>query len=96
MKRKAFLLTDGEICKHSIFITEGCLRGYTVDKRGNEHVLSFAPPGWWIADLYSLFSQRPGSLYIAAITDTTTLMLSNTNKETYIITCQNLNAFSKF
>jgi CRP-like cAMP-binding protein len=80
-KRKQFILTDGDICKNSTFVTKGCLRGFTVDKNGNEHVLSFAPPGWWIADMYSLISQKPGILSIEALEDTDTILLSKTNQE---------------
>ncbi|WPU93837.1 Crp/Fnr family transcriptional regulator [Mucilaginibacter sabulilitoris] len=81
IKRKQFLLTYGDICKHSIFVTAGCLRGYTVDKGGIEHVLSFAPPDWWIADMYSLLSQKPGILNIDALEDTDVLLLSKANQE---------------
>jgi CRP-like cAMP-binding protein len=81
LKRKQFLLEDGEICRYSAFVTSGCLRGYTVDKNGIEHVLSFAPPDWWMADLYSLFSQKPGILNIEALEDTETILLSKTNQE---------------
>jgi len=81
VKRKHFLLEEGEICRYSAFVTGGCLRGYTVDKDGFEHVLSFAPPGWWAADMYSLLSQKPGLLNIEALEDTTMLLLSKTNQE---------------
>lgn len=81
IKRKQFLLTDGDICKYSAFVTSGCLRGYTVDKGGIEHVLSFAPPDWWIADMYSLLSQKPGILNIEALEDTEVLLLSKVNQE---------------
>jgi CRP-like cAMP-binding protein len=81
IKRKQFLLTDGDICKHSAFVTSGCLRGYTIDKGGIEHVLSFAPPDWWIADMYSLLSQKPGILNIEALEDTEVLLLSKASQE---------------
>ena len=81
IKRKQFLLTDGDICRYSTFVTSGCLRGYTVDKSGIEHVLSFAPPDWWIADMYSLLSQKPGILNIEALEDTEVLLLSKANQE---------------
>jgi CRP-like cAMP-binding protein len=81
IKRKEFFLNEGEICKYSIFVTSGCLRGFTVDKNGVEHVLSFAPPGWWIADMYSLISQKPGILNIEALEDTEAILLSKVNQE---------------
>lgn len=81
IKRKQFTLNEGEICRNSVFVTDGCLRGFTVDKNGIEHVLSFAPPGWWIADMYSLISQKPGILNIEALEDTEGIILSKTNQE---------------
>ncbi len=81
IKRKEFLLNEGEICKYSVFVTSGCLQGFTVDKNGVEHVLSFAPPGWWIADMYSLISQKPGILNIEALEDTETILLSKSAQE---------------
>jgi len=81
IKRKQFFLNDGDVCKYSAFVTAGCLRGFTVDKNGIEHVLSFAPPDWWIADMYSLISQKPGILNIEALEDTETILLSKANQE---------------
>jgi CRP-like cAMP-binding protein len=46
-----------------------------------EHVLNFAPVGWWIADMYSLLSQKPGTLNIEALEDSDTLLLSKVNQE---------------
>lgn len=81
IKRKHFVLQYGQICKYSTFVTSGCLRGFTVDENGFEHVLNFGPPGWWIADMYSLISQKPGILNIEAIDDTEALILSKADQE---------------
>lgn len=81
LRAKKLLLREGDVCKHSSFITTGCLRGYTVDKNGFEHVLTFAPKGWWIADMYSLLSQKPGTLTIEAMKDSELLLLSRKNQE---------------
>jgi CRP-like cAMP-binding protein len=81
LKKKELLLQQGEICKHSAFVTAGCLRGYSIDKNGTEHVLSFAPADWWMADMYSLISQQPGVLNIEALEDTEMLLLSKVHQE---------------
>lgn len=78
---KTFLFKQGEICKYSAFVLDGCLRGYTIDSNGFEHVLSFAPKDWWIGDIYSLLSQKPGNLNIEAMVDTEVLLLSKKNQE---------------
>jgi CRP-like cAMP-binding protein len=79
--RRQALLHTGEVCKYSAFVNEGCLRGYTVDENGFEHVMNFAPQGWWIADMYSLISQKPGTLTIDAIEPSQLLLLSKVKQE---------------
>jgi len=81
IKSKDFLIQQGEISKHSAFVLNGCLRGFTIDSNGFEHVLSFAPKDWWIADMYSLLSQKPGNLNIEAMVDTEVVLISKNNQE---------------
>jgi CRP-like cAMP-binding protein len=81
IKRKTIWLGEGEICKYSLFVISGCLRSYTFDKNGIEHVLDFAPPDWWIADMYSLITQKPGIANIEAIEDSEVLLLSKSSQE---------------
>jgi len=80
-KAKSILLKEGGICLHSYFVTKGILRSYTIDENGVEHVVSFASPGWWIADMYSYLSQRPGQLYIETNEDSEVILLSKENQE---------------
>lgn len=81
VKRKDWILKSGEVCKYSYFVTNGCLRGYTIDTNGFEHVLNFAPKNWWMADMYSLLSQKPGTIYIQALEATNILALSKDAQE---------------
>ncbi len=80
-KAKTILLKEREVCTHSFFVTKGILRSYTMDENGVEHVLSFACPGWWIADMYSYLSQRKGQLYIEVNEDAEVILLSKENQE---------------
>ncbi len=92
-KKKQFYLQENEICLHSVFVINGCLRGYTIDENGFEHILQFAPADWWIADMYSLISQKPGNLNIDAIEDTNVLLLSRSDEEKLFI---NVPKFERF
>jgi CRP-like cAMP-binding protein len=85
IKKKQFYLKENDVCQHSVFVNKGCLRGYTVDENGFEHILQFAPPDWWIADMYSLITQKPGNLNIDAIEDTVVLLLSRKDQEKLFI-----------
>ncbi|WP_432672849.1 Crp/Fnr family transcriptional regulator [Flavobacterium sp. SM2513] len=80
-KSKTVLLKADEVCTQSYFVTEGIMRSYTVDENGVEHVVSFACPEWWMADMYSYLSQRPGQLFIEVNQDAEVIILTKENQE---------------
>ena len=67
VKRKQFILQEGEVCNHSTFVVEGCFKMYLVDDNGKEHNLQFAIENWWIGDVGSFYSGEPSKLCIEAI-----------------------------
>lgn len=80
-KSKTILLNSGEVCIQSYFVINGILRSYSVDENGTEHVVSFACSEWWIADMYSYLSQRPGQLFIEVNEDADVVVLTKENQE---------------
>ncbi|MCB0608402.1 MAG: Crp/Fnr family transcriptional regulator [Lewinellaceae bacterium] len=93
LRRREFLFLEGDICKYSSFVNQGCLRGFATDKNGTEHVLSFAPVDWWIGDIYSLVSEKPAILSAQALEATEVLMLSRYNQDQLY---QNVPKFERF
>ena len=79
IKRKEYLLKEGDICKTENFITKGCLRTYTIDENGFEHILMFAIEDWWIGDLYGFWTQTPSAHFIDALEDSELLQISRSN-----------------
>ena len=67
IKRKQFILQEGDICNKNTFIVEGCFRMYMVDDKGKEHNLQFAVENWWIGDIGSFHSEKPSKLYVEAM-----------------------------
>ena len=80
-KAKTILLNAGEICKYSYFVNSGLLRSFNINDNIVEHVLHFACEGWWIGDMYSLLSQKPGTLFIEVLEDSEVVLLSKENQE---------------
>ncbi|HQV35301.1 MAG TPA: Crp/Fnr family transcriptional regulator [Flavobacterium sp.] len=80
-KAKTILLNAGEICKYSYFVNSGLLRSFNINDNIVEHVLHFACEGWWIGDMYSLLSQKPGNLFIEVLEDSEVVLLSKENQE---------------
>jgi len=80
-KAKTILLNAGEVSKNSYFVNSGVLRSFNITDNIVEHVLSFACSGWWIGDMYSLLSQKPGNLFIQVLEDAEVVLLSKENQE---------------
>ena len=75
IKRRQFILQEGEICKVSTFVVSGCLRTYMVDNSGSEHNLQFAIENWWTGDIGSFHGDVPSKLNIEAMEDSVILQI---------------------
>ena len=75
MKKGEFLLNEGEVAKYSAFVVKGCLRLYTIDNKGKEHIMQFAPENWWIGDMDSLSKGTPSVYFIDALEDSDVLLI---------------------
>lgn len=76
IKRKQYILQEGDICKYFTYVVEGCFKMYGVDPSGTEHNLLFAAEDEWITDLDSLHKERPSQLFIEAVEPATILQIS--------------------
>jgi len=81
LKKKAFLLKHGEICKFEGFVVKGLFKVYHIDADGFDQVLYFAMENWWITDIDSFTNAIPSQLYIEALEDSEVLLISKENKE---------------
>lgn len=76
LSKKQYLLRAGEVCQYITLVEQGLLYSYTIDAKGAEHVLQFAPEGWWIADNYSFLTGEPSSYFIQSLEEAELLLLS--------------------
>ena len=63
------LLRKGELCSKGYFVQKGCLRCYSIDEKGKEHIFMFAPEGWMASDIASQWQNAPSEFFIDAIED---------------------------
>lgn len=70
LEKGTVLLNYGEIAKSQYFVIDGCLRNYSIDEDGKEHVIAFAPANWWVSDLYSYITETPAEHTIDALIPT--------------------------
>jgi CRP-like cAMP-binding protein len=67
IKRKQFILQEGDVCKHYTFVAAGCFKKFYVDNKGTEYNLQFAAENDWIMDIDSFYAEKPSRVYIEAI-----------------------------
>ncbi|RFC54408.1 Crp/Fnr family transcriptional regulator [Brumimicrobium aurantiacum] len=58
------------------FVEKGLLRQYSIDEKGKEHVLQFAPEGWFLNNREMLHLNKPVEYKVEALEDTTVFNLS--------------------
>lgn len=79
IRKKEFLLKQGEICKTENFLLSGCMRTFTLNEQGEEQIVQFGIEDWWVGDLYSFLTQTPASYSIDALEDTVVAQITKEN-----------------
>lgn len=70
LKKKEFLLQEGQICKSNYFVEKGCLRMFFITEKGTEQITQFAIENWWLSDYMSFSNQSPSGFFIQALETT--------------------------
>lgn len=81
LPKKEILFKEGTLVDAIAFVASGCLRSYSVDDNGFEHILQFAPEGWWITDMLAVIKGVKSGLNIDSIVDSTILLLKRADQE---------------
>lgn len=75
LRKRQYLLQEGDVSHYNGFIAKGCLRLYRVGKDGSEHILRFGIENWWISDYESFNSGAPSRNNIDALEDSELLLI---------------------
>ncbi|MEO8111638.1 MAG: Crp/Fnr family transcriptional regulator [Ginsengibacter sp.] len=81
LRKKQYLLQEGDVCKVTAFVEKGSLRAYSVDDKGAEHIIQFALEGWTISDLYSFLTGEPATYNIDALEDSELVIVDKSAHE---------------
>jgi CRP-like cAMP-binding protein len=69
-KKGEMLLKAGDLKSDTYFVNSGLLRCFSLDEKGKEHIIQFAPENWMVTDRDSSVFNVSSSFYIEAIEDT--------------------------
>lgn len=67
LKRREYLLHEGEVCRYNYFVEKGCLRMYFNNEKMVEQTTQFAIENWWLSDYFSYARQSPSEYAIQAV-----------------------------
>lgn len=88
-----FILRQGGRSHYTYFVEQGLLKQYSVDQKGKEHILTFAPENWFVTDRESAYFNRPSLYFIRALEDSTVVLLE---EEFINRLAETSNSFMKF
>jgi CRP-like cAMP-binding protein len=75
LRKKQYLVQEGDVCKYMAFICKGALRFYSVDDKGVEHIIRFGIENWWITDRESFLTGQPSVYNVDAVEDSEMLVV---------------------
>lgn len=81
LRKRQWLLQEGDVCKYIAFVEKGLLRSFTVNEKGMEFITQFAFEGWWISDQFSFLTGESSVYNIEAMEDCELLLLTKQAEE---------------
>lgn len=93
LRKKQYFLQEGEVCTYTAFVESGLMRSYTVDSKGNDHILQFAFEGWWLTDLYSFLTNEPSLYNMDALEESQLLLITKPAWDTLLTNVPSLERY---
>lgn len=92
LRKGQYLLQEGEICNFVVFVAQGCLRSYQIDKKGQEHIVYFAIENYWSGDRESYLLKEPSKYFIDSVEDSEVIIF---NRDNYEMLCTQIPKFGE-
>lgn len=75
LRKRQYLLQEGEVCRYMSFFVEGAGFMYSLNEKGQHHIIRFAIEDWWLGDFESYNFQSPTIYNIEVLEDSKVLMI---------------------
>jgi CRP-like cAMP-binding protein len=76
IRKRQYLLQEGQVCKYAAFIVKGAMRQYSIDDNGAEHIVGLLIENWWASDRESYVMLTPSVYNIDAWEDCDMLLVT--------------------
>ena len=95
LRKKQYLLQEGDVCKYMAFVQKGILKSYSIDFKGNERIIQFALEGWVIADLNSYITGEAATYNIDAIEDSELILIAKSAHDELLLKMPKYETFTR-
>lgn len=95
LRRRQYLLQEGEVCRYKTFVSKGLLRTYLRKDDGAEYIMRFAPENSWAVDHESYNYQTPTKYHIEALEDAELVLWTRENFDELLASIPALSPFSE-
>lgn len=75
VKKKQFIIQPDFTAKYRTYVVQGAFRSYVIDQNGVDHTIQFAMEDWWVSDYNSYIYQKPATMFVVALEDSTVLQI---------------------
>ncbi|MFM9839469.1 MAG: Crp/Fnr family transcriptional regulator [Cyclobacteriaceae bacterium] len=75
VKKRQFIVQPNFVATHRNYVIQGAFRSYVVADEGQEHTIAFAIDDWWITDYNSYIFQKPATMFVVALEDSTIMQI---------------------
>lgn len=84
LRKRQYLLQEGDVCKYMAFVVKGAGRMYTVNENNQETIIRLAIESWWLGDYESYNLQTPSLYHIEMVEDSDVLLITHENIQALI------------
>jgi CRP-like cAMP-binding protein len=75
VKKRQFIVQPNFVANQRNYVVRGAFRSYVVADEGQEHTIAFAIDDWWITDYNSYIFQKPATMFVVALEDSTIMQI---------------------
>ncbi|ASK29477.1 cyclic nucleotide-binding protein [Chryseobacterium sp. T16E-39] len=91
LRKHQYLLQEGDVWKFNAFISSGLVKTFSIDTKGQEHIMNFSPENYWTGDRESLTTGNPSEFNIIALENSEVILIK---KEDFSILCSTIPQFN--
>ncbi|KPH14479.1 Crp/Fnr family transcriptional regulator [Chryseobacterium sp. ERMR1:04] len=92
LQKRQYLAQEGDVWQYNAFVSNGLLKTFSIDQKGQEHIMNFSPENYWTGDRESLTTGNPSDFNILALENSEIILIK---KDDFEYICQKIPQFYK-